>query len=363
MLLMAGFAIATDSFSDDFEDGVMPPWRPVTGLWMEADGSLRGQQDVEGPGVVAPMDHRDLSETVVFSVQVTGTGTGGIVYLNGSESKWCAVWGGHGDIWVGNETTGPVLVVDGADPGTPEELTVQVDAALLSVDLNGVAYTEPTDCNATPSMGDAGVTALAGTGEVSFLEWSLTVGGPDSDGDGVIDDLDCAPDDATISPEADEVWYDGVDSDCKGDDDYDQDYDGVLVDLDCDDTDAYVYPGAEDLWYDGRDSDCAGNDDFDADGDGHQVEGAGGDDCNDGDGTTYPGSTADESDGLDHDCDGEATGGSDSGDDTDPGGDSGGDTDDTGAAGAGDCGCGTGAPGSVLAAGLGVGLALRRRRA
>ncbi|MSP56999.1 MAG: hypothetical protein EXR69_15565, partial [Myxococcales bacterium] len=48
---------------------------------------------------------------------------------------------------------------------------------------------------------------------------------------------------------------------------------------DCNDADATVHPDATDTWYDGIDSDCAGDDDYDQDGDG--VEGAegGGDDC------------------------------------------------------------------------------------
>ena len=37
---------------------------------------------------------------------------------------------------------------------------------------------------------------------------------------------------------------------------------------DCDDLDADVHPNAADTWYDGVDSDCAGDDDYDQDGDG-----------------------------------------------------------------------------------------------
>jgi len=52
---------------------------------------------------------------------------------------------------------------------------------------------------------------------------------------------------------------------------------------DCDDTDAERFPGAPERWYDGVDQDCAGGDDFDQDGDGHAVyDGvSAGDDCND----------------------------------------------------------------------------------
>lgn len=82
-----------------------------------------------------------------------------------------------------------------------------------------------------------------------------------------------------VHPGADEVYYDGVDGDCAGDSDFDADLDGYDSDSvpdatgavgdDCDDAEASTYPGAPDTWYDGLDSDCAGDSDFDADGDGY----------------------------------------------------------------------------------------------
>ena len=46
-----------------------------------------------------------------------------------------------------------------------------------------------------------------------------------------------ARDDAApgVFPGAEEVWYDGLDQDCDGVDDFDQDGDGVPVEFDCDD--------------------------------------------------------------------------------------------------------------------------------
>ncbi len=64
----------------------------------------------------------------------------------------------------------------------------------------------------------------------------------------VMDDTDCDDADATAHPGSTEVWYDGVDQDCDGNDD-DQDGDGFGVDVDCDDEDAEVWPG-DGIWDD-----------------------------------------------------------------------------------------------------------------
>ena len=138
----------------------------------------------------------------------------------------------------------------------------------------------------------------------------------DQDGDGfssaeeATDGTDCDDLEATTNPEAEEIWYDGVDSDCLGDDDYDQDGDGfssaaeTTDGTDCDDLEAATNPGAEEIWYDGIDSDCLGDDDYDQDGDGHLSadEAPGGTDCDDLVATTNPEAEEIWYDGVDSDC-------------------------------------------------------------
>ncbi len=131
---------------------------------------------------------------------------------------------------------------------------------------------------------------------------------------------DCDDDDATIYPGAEDIAYDGVDSDCSGNDDFDQDGDGYVRDGDvgemtypvstsgglpggdCDDGDASAYPGAGETPYDGIDQDCDGADLTDVDADGFDG-GEEGDDCDDSDASINP-AAEDTADLVDSDCDG-----------------------------------------------------------
>lgn len=174
------------------------------------------------------------------------------------------------------------------------------------------------------------------------LAWEL----PDADEDGRPYGRDCDDADPDIHEMAIDHWYDGVDSDCRRNDDFDQDSDGHaaaqyggddcddvdpmrnpsvyeetgdafdsdcdgLLDrdedgdgwatgVDCDDTNPDIYPGAEDAPYDGIDADCRGDFDDDYDGDGWPR----GEDCDDEDPTISPSSPEISDDGIDQDCDG-----------------------------------------------------------
>ncbi|MCB9762795.1 MAG: FG-GAP repeat protein [Alphaproteobacteria bacterium] len=84
----------------------------------------------------------------------------------------------------------------------------------------------------------------------------------------VRDGTDCDDSDAEVHPGAEETWYNGVDEDCAGGDDYDADGDGVPWESDCLDScmeeqanctaaiAASVYPGADEVCRDGWINDC-----------------------------------------------------------------------------------------------------------
>ena len=168
---------------------------------------------------------------------------------------------------------------------------------------------------------------------------------------------DCVDEDDQIHPDAPDSWYDGVDQDCGGEDDYDADQDGYINDSDFGKAtlgiDGWVQlpagdcvddprvdgadplqrassynPGVLDTWYDGFDHDCAGDDDFDIDADRHRAEGrrsswgetatyqqgtviftslyADSDDCDDNDSSVNPSQSEVANNNTDDNCDGAA---------------------------------------------------------
>jgi hypothetical protein len=138
----------------------------------------------------------------------------------------------------------------------------------------------------------------------------------------VSNSADCDDSKAAINPDASDTPYDGDDTNCDGYNDYDRDRDGFVASGyqsqaggtapsggDCNDDNPAIYPGAEDTWYDGVDSNCGGNNDYDQDGDGYSHESEPGIqsayvDCDDTDASIQPFWSEDCSDGVDTDCDG-----------------------------------------------------------
>jgi len=187
---------------------------------------------------------------------------------------------------------------------------------LLTLDEDGDGYTSDgggdpamSDCDDTDDKINPGMTETWYDGVDSDCD-----GADDYDRDGDTyrhptsgDDVtDCDDANPDAHPNAIEVWYDGVDGDCDGADDYDQDGDGQYPTSqegrDCDDTDSTAYAGAEEIWYNNVDNDCLGGDDFDADADGHTSDEHGGDDCNDFNESINPSIEDIWYDGVDSDC-------------------------------------------------------------
>lgn len=157
----------------------------------------------------------------------------------------------------------------------------------------------------SPEGGDEQTVSCGFSGRVRSDHDEDGFDGTDAGGD------DCDDDDADVHPGAADAWYDGVDADCDGASDFDQDSDGYDASAfdadpttggDCQDTNPGMHPGAPDAWYDGIDADCDGADEFDRDGDGWGSSAYGGSDCDDGDANTFP-DAQELYDGLDQDCD------------------------------------------------------------
>ena len=128
------------------------------------------------------------------------------------------------------------------------------------------------------------------------------IGRDDNDGDGQTEPEDCDDEDPNSYGGAPDEWYDGIDSDCADNDDFDQDGDGFGQAVDCDDVDGSFNPDADEVYYDGADQDCDGGSDFDADGDQQDSRAFGGLDCDDDEASTYSGATETWYDGIDSDC-------------------------------------------------------------
>ena len=141
-------------------------------------------------------------------------------------------------------------------------------------------------------------------GDCDDLDPALDLADLDADGFSTCDG-ECDDGDPDIFPGAEDLFCDGVDSACDGDEDVEIDIDGDGYPVcagDCDENHVDTYPGAVELC-DGRDNDCDGVvPALEQDGDGDGWTPCAGD-CNDQLYEVHPGAM-ELCDGLDNDCDG-----------------------------------------------------------
>jgi hypothetical protein len=240
----------------------------------------------------------NFNSEVEFTISDAGTG----VVLGMGEGT-----GSNDVIWNGTTFTDGDVFYDIADVSAIEVLTGgsdcdDADATTFGDDDGDGATYCTTDCDdndATLNTDD-----LDGDG-FSTCDGDCNEDTTDADGDGVADG-------AAFNPGATEVWYDGIDQDCAGDNDFDQDGDGyepIEYDdgtgtmvahggLDCRDTSASYAP----LSMEADASACY----YDYDGDGYgdstpssTATGYGvvaGTDCYDYSDSTYPGAAFNETD-------------------------------------------------------------------
>ena len=145
--------------------------------------------------------------------------------------------------------------LDGDSGGTLTALgtgLVQQDPLLGSVSLDGVEGDSPVPSPGSPLIDAGDPTVLDPDGSISDIGAHAGPDAPwaDNDGDGHWTLTDCDDDDATVNPSATDTPYDGINSDCGANSDYDADGDGFdSVDFDgsdCDDGDDAVVDCPED---------------------------------------------------------------------------------------------------------------------
>ena len=318
------------------------------GVWVEQGdievryATLYGNSAPTGGALAVGSGKADLRASIIAG------SAGGAIHLITTDGSAAftggMIWEIEGSPWLSAGVS-----TDSAPTGAPGVGQVMVDPRF--VDTRNKDYTlraRSPGIDAGPLGGvdpdgtRADIGAYGGT-----LAWPLA----DFDGDGFTAGRDCDDRDASINEGAQDRPYDGIDSDCAFDSDYDQDGDGVdavefggldcddttaaitpraaetegdlrdadcdgLINpdldgdgwestLDCDDLDSDARPDAEERWYDGVDGDCSGGSDFDQDGDGFDSAAYGGTDCDDTNARIHRLMADETEDGVDNNCDGE----------------------------------------------------------
>jgi len=314
------------------------PWYgPVEAVWATYDGGQAPYHVVvkheSGPTASLDMtlvsyyndlEHQVASSSIGEPGDAHGAFTVGAVNRGDWNNPSIAGYSGQGPTNDGRDKP-DIVAPDGTDCATYGEA---YGTSMSSPTLAGAAaLLLEADPSMTPEMvghalrvmaedaGDAGYDHVFGAGLLDLPLEPCIDGDADGYGSGAfgnahcdIADVDCDDTEATTYPGATDDWYDGVDSDCGGEADYDADGDGHDSDAygggDCDDTDPALNPDADDPWYDGQDTNCDGADDFDADADGFTSDQYEGEDCDDEDADVHPDAAEDCTDELDNDCDG-----------------------------------------------------------
>jgi hypothetical protein len=293
-----------DGFSDDDDSGVdastMSDW------FIDNDGDGYGDPDktsitqCDGSGLWTVTDNTDCDDSL------SGVNPGETEVCDSSDrDEDCNGFADDDDGALDTSTTTAFYPDDDSD-GYGDRNAAATD---LCDATPGTPVTDNTDCNDTAFSTHPGSFEVWYDGVDSDCDGNSDY---DADGDGY-DSEDYSGDDcddtrSQVNPGESETWYNGVDNDCDGGSDYDADSDGYDSDdysgLDCDDTTDTVNPGVTETWYNGVDNDCDGLSDDDADLDGHDAETQGGDDCDDTDPFRNPTAAEAWFDGFDADCDG-----------------------------------------------------------
>ena len=211
-----------------------------------------------------------------------------------SEDETGAGAGADGDSGAGSDDGGS----GGADTGTePDKTDADGDGGLAADDC------DDSDPTLLASADDGDCDGVLTADDCDDTDPEIFPGAEERCNE--LDD-DC---DGTYEDELRQWWID-ADGDGYGQDDGEaviscETLEGYAEEhTDCDDSAASTYPGATDTWYDGIDSDCDGANDFDQDTDGFDSDAHGGDDCDDQDSSIHPDATEICEDSDDNDCDG-----------------------------------------------------------